>query len=148
MPFAFVFVGLVLVLTGIQDTYTQLGSQLRKDFNSGFSMWVLAILLIGSLGYIEPIRPISKAFLTLIIVAMLIANPKFFTEVQNAVKQGPIAPQKNAPMKQPAGGYTEAQSPPNVTAAKKANDALGAGDSTLTTMFKALGTFFLGAPVF
>lgn len=98
MPFALIMIGLILVVTGAQDTYAAMGQQLRKDFtgDGNFVFWVAAIGTIGAIGYIEPLRPLSRAFMTLIIVAVLIANPKFFSQLSDALKQGPISPAKNA----------------------------------------------------
>jgi hypothetical protein len=98
MPFALVLIGIILVVTGAKDTHVQLGQQLQKDFtgDGNFVFWVAAVGSVGALGYIEPLRPLSRAFMVLIIVAVLIANPKFFTELSSALKEGPIAPTKSA----------------------------------------------------
>lgn len=144
MPFAFVAIGLVLVMAGIQDTHAQLGSQLRKDFVGGYMQWVLAIVLIGSLGYIDAVRPLSRAFLTLIIVGMLVANPNFFTEVQKAVREGPISPTKSA------GGDQGAKTAHDATieAVKKGGDHTTENLNALAKIGKTLGQFFLGGPAF
>lgn len=154
MPFALVAIGAALFMSGIMDTYAQLGAQVRKDA-TGYGLWALAIIMIGSLGYWEPAKPFSKMFLTLIIVGMLIANPKFFTEVQSAVKQGPISPAKPAaaPAQQSTanklgaiigGGKAEGQAAGNILA----NTPLSDKENFFATAAKAAFMFFTGTPAF
>lgn len=76
MPFFFVFVGVLLIVTGVKDTYVALGNQIVKDFTgpSNFFVWVLALGAVGSLGYVEKLRPFSNAFMVLILLAMVLTN--------------------------------------------------------------------------
>jgi hypothetical protein len=76
MPFFFVFVGVLLIITGVKDTYVALGNQIAKDFTGtqNFFVWVLALGAVGSLGYIERLRPFTNAFMVLILLAMVLTN--------------------------------------------------------------------------
>lgn len=74
MPFALIGAGAVLMLTGINDTYSQFFGQLQSDVLAGFFKWALAVLIIGSFGYIDQLRPVSNALLALIIVALFLGN--------------------------------------------------------------------------
>jgi multisubunit Na+/H+ antiporter MnhG subunit len=153
MPFALIVIGAALFMSGIMDTYKQLGAQVRKDA-TGYGLWSLAIIMIGSIGYFEPLKPFSRAFLTLIIIGILIANPKFFTEVQNAVKQGPISPAKPTAAPQQStsdrlgaiigGGKAEGQAAGNILA----GTPLGDKESFFSTAAKAALMFFTGTPAF
>lgn len=98
MPFALVTIGLVLIVTGAKDTYQQLGHQLIGDFtgDNNFTWWVASIGAIGALGYIESLRPFSRAFLALILVGMVLRNGGVFTKLQQALTQGPLHPQPTA----------------------------------------------------
>lgn len=95
MPFALVLIGLLLIITGAQDTYIQFGRQLQKDFTGpgNFTYWIAAIVAVGALGYSETLRPISRAFLVLVIVAIMLANPGVASKFMEALKSGPVKPQ-------------------------------------------------------
>lgn len=97
MPFALVLIGLVLIVTGAKNTHRAFGRTLVGDFTgpANFTYWLAAIGSIGALGYIEKIRPFSRAFMVLIIVAMFLANGGFFDRLQQALRTGPIAPPRN-----------------------------------------------------
>lgn len=80
MPFAFLIVGVVLVAAGVRDKSSDLWQLVRGDFegDSNYLRWALSILVIGSLGYIEPLKPVSRAFLFLLIVVLFLSNGGFF----------------------------------------------------------------------
>lgn len=89
MPFALIFVGAILLVAGARGTQDDLFALVKGDFqNNGnqksFLYWIISILLIGSLGYIERIRPLSRAFLVLVLVVLFIKNGGVF---QNINKQ-------------------------------------------------------------
>lgn len=102
MPFALVTIGLILIITGFQNTYAQLGSQIGKDFTGpgNFTYWVIAIFVVGVLGYNETLKPFSRAFLALIIVVMFLSNKGFFGQLNPAIEAGT----STKPL--PAGGVT------------------------------------------
>lgn len=91
MPFALVFIGLVMVITGAKGTHKDLGNQLVADFTgpNNFLYWLAAIGAVGSLGYIPAMRPFSRVFMALIIIVMVIRNGGFFTEITKAIQLGP-----------------------------------------------------------
>lgn len=111
MPFAFVIIGLLLIITSLQNTYNAMGSQLAKDFTgaNSFSVWALGIVLVGAIGYSETARPFSRAFLVLIILAMLLSKKaSIFTTLTNAIKQGGVAPAQTQNVTQSNGGISDA----------------------------------------
>lgn len=95
MPFALVIIGLLMIITGINDTYSQFGAQLGKDFSGSksFLVWVLALGVVGALGYIKDLRQFSHYFMALILISMILANKGVFGQLQAALKAGPTAPQ-------------------------------------------------------
>ena len=95
MAFVFTIVGLLMIVTGVKGTYQQFGAQVVSDFTGSqpFTYWVFAIVGVGALGYIDALRTVSRMFLALIIVAMVLANRGFFAQLTAALKQGPVAPQ-------------------------------------------------------
>lgn len=105
MPFALVIIGLVLVVTGAKDTYQQFGRQVSSDFTGegNFTWWLVSLGAVGSLGYIPALRPFSRMFLVLIVIAMVIKNGGFFDQLTSALQAGPIAPAKNTEPTQTTG---------------------------------------------
>lgn len=81
MPFALLIVGIVLVVSGVRDTTSELVKLVKGDFtgSGNFTYWILSILLVGSLGYIQDLQKLSRAFLVLIIIGLLFSNKGFFT---------------------------------------------------------------------
>lgn len=95
MPFALVIVGLILVITGVKGTQAALAAELKEDLtgDNNFTWWILAIGTIGALGYISAFRSFSRWFMALIIISMLLANRGFFSQLEEAFRSGPIAPE-------------------------------------------------------
>lgn len=92
MPFAFILVGLVCVISGVRNTSPDLLALLNGDLRgkNNYIYWMLSILVVGSLGYIDSIRPFSRAFLVLIVIVLILSNDKqgssgFFSNFQSAI---------------------------------------------------------------
>ena len=96
MPFALVFIGLLLIVSGAKDTYKQFGAELVEDFtgDGNFTWWIVSIGAVGSLGYVTRLQTFSRMFMALIIIAMLIANRGVFNQATAALQAGPEAPAK------------------------------------------------------
>jgi hypothetical protein len=97
MPFALIFVGAVLVAAGVRGKTSQLYTLVKGDIESdasrkGYIYWMVSILIIGSIGYIEELAPISRAFLALVLVVLLIGAGKknFFSQFQQGISSNPI----------------------------------------------------------
>lgn len=80
-----------MVITGVKGTHAALGAQLQKDFTGdrNFVYWLLAIGVVGSLGYVESMKTFSRLFLLLIVVAMILKNGGFAEKLMQALAQGP-----------------------------------------------------------
>jgi hypothetical protein len=63
---------------------------IKDDFTGSdpFWKWILAIFLIGAVGYIPDMRPISRGFMALVIVVFLLSNQALFTQLTNTFKSG------------------------------------------------------------
>lgn len=83
-----------MIVTGINGTASALGSQLMKDFTGpgNFLYFSAAILAVGALGYIDALKQISRLFMALILIVVVLANRGFFKQFTAALKTGPIAP--------------------------------------------------------
>lgn len=108
MAFILLFIGILLLVAGINNTYGQLTGLVYNDFTGqgNFIYWVAAILIIGAIGYIPKAKPVSDALLVLIILVLVLSrgNPKFntgggfFQQFTNALKG------TQAPAQAPAAG--------------------------------------------
>lgn len=94
MPFALTLIGLILVITGFQNTYKQFGTQLQNDFSgdNNFIYWVASIGIVGGIGYIKSFETFSRAFMALILLALILnlykKNPNFFSDLETQLKTG------------------------------------------------------------
>lgn len=109
MPFALTTIGILLIITGFQNTYQQFGKQLVKDFSGdgNFFYWGLAIGIIGAIGYVKALEGFSRAFMALIIVTIFLnkQNQGFFNQLTTALSSGSNTPVKRigAPLPQNTG---------------------------------------------
>ena len=91
MPFALVFIGMILIVTGVRDTYKQLGNLIVGDMTgqrggAGFLMFLLAFGLVGALGSIPQARTFSHYFMALILISILLANSGAMQKLLAALK--------------------------------------------------------------
>ncbi len=101
MPLAFIAIGVLFLVAGIRGTVEDKNGQpglitlLKGDFtgSNNFLVWMLALWVIGAIGYIPGAKALANAFLVLVIVVMLLANNKnnpgngFFAQFNAAIKQ-------------------------------------------------------------
>jgi hypothetical protein len=94
MPFVLVVVGILMIVTGVQGTYAQFGTQVSKDFygTGNFFYWLVAIGVVGAVGYYDPLRGISRLFMALVIISMVISNKGLFAKLQQTLASGPVTP--------------------------------------------------------
>lgn len=107
MPFALVLIGLALIISGAKDTHEELGKTLAGDFtgDQNFTKWAAAIGGVGAVGYVKALQPVSRIFLALIFLVMVLSNGGLFQKFVEALNKGPEAiprPADNAA----AGGAT------------------------------------------
>lgn len=88
LAFALVFVGLLMIVTGANNTHAQFGAQLKKDFTGekSFLLWIAAIGGVGALGYIPALRKFSHYFMALILISIVLSNKGFFAQFVTALK--------------------------------------------------------------
>ncbi len=98
MPYAFIVVGLIMIVTGARNTYGQFGAQVAGDFTGpgNFTWWLASLGLVGAVGYIPKLRPVSTAFMTLIVIVFVVAAKGLFPKLTQALQAGPTAPQTGA----------------------------------------------------
>jgi hypothetical protein len=98
MPFVLLILGILFFIVSIQGTQGSFFSLIKSEFvgSNSFVVWAAALVIIGLLGYIKPIRPISHAFLVLIVLVLVLANGKNFVANFNSAIRNPVAPSSTA----------------------------------------------------
>jgi hypothetical protein len=95
MPFALLIVGVFLLIAGVRNTQDTLFSLVKSDFTGtdNFIFWFLAIVIIGLIGYVPKLKPVSTAFLGLVIVVLFLKKGNssgsgggFFAQFTSAIK--------------------------------------------------------------
>lgn len=100
MAFVLLISGAVLLASAIQNTQsTILFPTLKSEFTgpNNFIFWFIAILFIGSIGYIPKAKGISTAFLTLVVIVLVLTkgNPNgtgggFFSQFVSQIQQSQV----------------------------------------------------------
>jgi hypothetical protein len=91
MPLFFLLVGVLLVIVGINDRVSDLVTLLKDDFapsdgQPSFILWILIIGAVGLLGGIKSLKPVSNAFLLLLVIVVLLGNRGFIGKFTDALK--------------------------------------------------------------
>jgi len=96
MPYALILVGLVLTVAGVRDKQDVLFTQVRADFTgpNSYGVWVAAILAIGAVGYVPTLQPLSRVFLALVLVVLLLHNGTVFNQFKDALTGVPTGAAK------------------------------------------------------
>ena len=83
MPFALIFAGVILIVAAVRGTQNQLFQLVRGDFSgpNNYIYWVVSILMVGVLGYVPKLKPISDGFLVLIIVVLFLKKGEGFFDM-------------------------------------------------------------------
>ncbi len=87
MPLFFLVVGAAFIAAALRGKQADLFALLKADFtgSSNFGIWVLAIGLVGALGYIPGFKTLSNGLLVLVILVILLGNKGFFSTFQQQV---------------------------------------------------------------
>ena len=94
MPFVLLALGILFFIVSLQGTQGSLFTLLKSEFvgTNSFVVWAAAFVIIGLLGYIKPIRPITHAFLVLLLLVLVLTNGKGFFSQFNSALRSPVAP--------------------------------------------------------
>lgn len=91
MPIFILLVGILLVAAGINNKIPDLVQLVKDDFTKAgdvqpFQIWIVAIFVAGSLGYVKAFKGVANAFLVLIMITLIISNRGFFDKFMQALK--------------------------------------------------------------
>jgi hypothetical protein len=92
MPFALLIVGLALLVTAIRGTTSAFFTLVKGDFTGtgNFIYWIVAILVIGAVGYVKKLQPVSDMMLALVLIVLFLKSgtgffDKFTQQIANPV---------------------------------------------------------------
>lgn len=110
MPFALIGIALILLVSGVKGTQKDLGNLIVGDFTGqgNFIYWVVSVMAIGGLGYIPKLKPVSDAFLVLILLVLFISNKGFFAKFNEQLGSATVTPPTSS------GGGTPLFTPPTL----------------------------------
>lgn len=88
MPFVIIIFGIILFVTAIKGTTGKLGALLASDVfgAGGYIYWIIAVLVTGIVGYIKPLKPVSDAFLALLIIALVLGHGGVWQKFNEAIR--------------------------------------------------------------
>lgn len=123
MPFALILLGFLAFVSAYKNTLGTLGALLKADFSgaANFFYWIVALIILGGIGYYKPLQNTSKMLMLLVLVVMVISDKGFFSQFTAAL---------NAPAPAPA---TEASTGAASTDSAGAGGSGSGGNGTLDT---------------
>lgn len=88
MPLALLVIGIVFLAAAIRGTQKELFEVLKDDFTgpNNFLVWGLAFFVIGAIGYYRPLKPLSSAFMVLVVLGLFVSNRGFFAKFVEQVR--------------------------------------------------------------
>lgn len=92
MGFFFIVLGLAFLISAIRGTQSDMFLLLKSEFSGpqSFFTWASALLILGCIGYIKPVRPIADGMMVLILLVIVLKN------------QGGVFSQFNEQLRNPA----------------------------------------------
>jgi len=94
MPLGLFLVGILFLVAAVrgnkcngQQCADMLFSTLKSDFTgpNNFIYWGIALWIIGAAGYYKPLKPLSNAFMGLVILVLFISNRGFFAKFMEQI---------------------------------------------------------------
>lgn len=89
MPFVLIIAGTVLLVAATRNTQATLYQLLVGDFTgpNNFVYWFLSIIVIGAIGYVPRLKPLSEGFMILVILVLFLSKGTgFFDQFQAQIK--------------------------------------------------------------
>ena len=90
MPMFLLLLGIMFLTAAVRgkDKVDLLFSTIKDDFTgpNNFLEWGVALFVIGAVGYYKPLKPVSTAFMTLLIVVLFLSNKGFFEKFMSQIK--------------------------------------------------------------
>lgn len=70
MPILFLLFGILFIVASVRGEQEKLFDTLKSDFfgDNNFFFWVFSLWAIGAVGYYKPLKPLSVAFMSLVML--------------------------------------------------------------------------------
>lgn len=68
-----VLIAAILIVAALRDTQGDLFAALKSDVPA-FGTWAAALIVLGLLGFIPGVRPVSRALIVLVFVVLFVNN--------------------------------------------------------------------------
>lgn len=91
MALVLIIIGTVMVIAAARDTVSgnsnDLVPLLESDFTGkdNYLYWIIAMMILGGVGYIPSMKNLSNAFLVLVLVVLFLTNGGFFSQFNSAI---------------------------------------------------------------
>lgn len=94
MPYVLLALGAILFVAGVRGTNKTLWTLVKGDFtgNNSFLVWVAAIAVVGGAGYVPKLKPLSVAFMTLLLIVLFLSNKGVIAQLQSFVQNPQATP--------------------------------------------------------
>ena len=91
MPFVFGIAAVLLIVAGVRGQTTQLFTLVKSDFTGqpNYFEWMIAIFLVGAIGYVKELQTISRMFMVLLILGLLWEHKGVFAQFTTQETQQP-----------------------------------------------------------
>lgn len=89
MAFALLIIGTVLLVASIRNAQNCLVNLVQADFvgANNFGYWVVALIVVGAIGYVDKLKKLSDGLLVLIFVALFLSKGTgFFSKFTSALQ--------------------------------------------------------------
>ena len=95
MPFVLLIIGITLIVAAVRDKGDLLVGLVKGDFQgpNNFLWWIIALLIIGAIGYVEKLKPLSHGLLVIVLLVLVLkrSNPQsprggFFEQFVTAIQ--------------------------------------------------------------
>lgn len=84
MPYVLLLFGSILFVSGVRGTEKCLWSTVEGEFTgeNSFLVWIAAIGIVGGTGYVPKLKPLSIAFMSLLLIVLALKNNGVFSQLQ------------------------------------------------------------------
>ena len=143
MPFVLLIVGVILLVAGVRGKEHELFALLKDDFvgAGGFVWWILVLAILGGIGYIKRLQPISVAFMALVLIVFFIRQGSPLQNLISQISASTSTPTATQTAEVTPAGYTVTNS--TGPSSSGGGSVLDAGLSALTNSLEQQGANLL-----
>lgn len=149
MPFVFTIIAILFIVIGARGQSSNAIALLKSEFtgSGSFIQFLIAILIVGFIGYIKPLKLVSDGFLLLILISMFLADKgRVFSQFETDLQNTPPTPSPAQAASSSAGSSSGGSSSAGTTVSQSnlVQTSTGLINTTGSTPFQSPGFNFLG----